>query len=145
MILSAADQSRFPKAARYIRFVLPTVIDIPVMVRAMNRFGQLDRAAFRRALGWGAQPTIRIVAGLDACGSFTPRPGNNVIQIRESIFTRFEAGRGYLRTRAGWAPALGVNILHEMCHWGDNLDGVQFAGEEGQEFELVVYGRDMTC
>jgi hypothetical protein len=145
MILSGPDQTRFPQATRYVRYVLPTVINIPVIVRAMERFAQLDRAAFRRALGWGAQPTIEIVPDLDACGSFTPTPGNNVIQIRESIFTDFEAGRGYLRTRYGWVPALGLNILHETVHWGDNLDGVDFPGEEGDLFELAVYGVDLGC
>ena len=145
MILSAANQARFPRSTRYLRNELPQVIRIPVIVRAMQTTGQLNRASFRVALSWGTQPTIRVVPGLAACGSFTPTPGNNVIEIREQIFVDHEAGRGLLFTRAGRVPALGLNVLHEMVHWGDNLDGVDRPGEEGDEFEMLVYGRNLGC
>ena len=145
MTLSAADQTRFPKATRYLKNVLPAVIRIPVIVRAMQTTGQLNRAQFREALRWGTEPTISIVPGLAACGSFTPTPGNNTLEIRESIFVDFEAGRGQLVARAGNVPALGLNVLHEMVHWGDNLDGIDRPGEEGDEFELLVYGRNLGC
>ena len=75
----------------------------------------------------------------------SPTPGNNVIDVREKIFKDFEAGRGQLAARAGRVPALGVNILHEMVHWGDNRDGVDRPGEEGDEFEMLVYGRNLAC
>lgn len=145
MILSPADQTRFPKATRYVKNELPKVIHAPAIVNAMRTTGQLTSASFRTALRWGSQPTIKIVPGLSACAQFTPTPGNNVIEISERIFTDFEAGRGRLVARAGNVPALGVNILHEMVHWGDNLDGVDRAGEEGEEFELLVYGRNLSC
>ena len=145
MILLAADQTRFPKATRYLKTVLPSVADNAAIASAMLRTAQLNRAAFRAALTWGASPEIRVVPGLAACGSFTPTPGNNTIEIRESIFVDFEAGRGQLRTRAGRVAALGLNVLHEMVHWGDNLDGVDRPGEEGDEFEGLVYGRNLGC
>lgn len=145
MTLSGTDQARFPKSTRYLKHELPKVIDIPVIVSAMRTTGQLNKTQFRNALKWGTNPVIRVVPGLDACGSFTPTPGNNTIEIRESIFTDFEAGRGYLRARAGNVPALGVNVLHEMVHWGDNLDGVDRPGEEGDEFEMLVYHVNLGC
>lgn len=145
MRMSPADVTRFPESARYVRNVLPTVIDIPVIVRAMRRTGQLNRVQFRMALRWGTDPLIMIVPGMAACGQFTPTPANNTIEIREAIFTEFEAGRGRLAARAGNVFALGLNILHEMVHWGDNRDGVDRDGEEGDEFELLVYGRNLGC
>lgn len=145
MIMTAADQARFPRATRYLRRVLPTVINIPVIVRAMRIHGQLDRAAFRNALMWGTQPTISIVAGLPVCGRFIGVPGNNTILIAEDIFTDFEAGRGQLRAAAGNVPALGVNVLHEMVHWGDNADGVHAAADAGDAFEMLVYRRNLGC
>jgi hypothetical protein len=146
--LSFFSRLRYPKSTHYIRCSLPTVISVPSIVRAMKKYGQLDKEAFRLALAWGNSPTIEIVAGLDACASFTPTPGNNTIQIRQSIFDDFEAGRGWLLARAGWVAALGVNILHETVHWGDNLDGVDWDegdGEEGEAFEMDVYGRNLSC
>lgn len=145
MILRPADQIRFPKSTRYIRRSLPRVINVPVIVRAMQTTGQLNRAQFQLALTWGINPTINIVAGLPSCASFTPTPGNNIIKIQESIFHDFEAGRGFLRARGRKVQALGVNILHEMVHWGDNKDGIDRPGEEGDEFELLVYGVNLAC
>ena len=150
MRLSLADQARFRGATRYIRHVLPTVIEIAVIRRAMARFGELNRTEFREALRWGADPLIEVVPGLGSCASFSSTTPDR-IRLREQIFTEFEAGRGYLRSVHGLVPALGLNILHEMCHWGDFLDGVQQTNpdgtlfEEGQAFELTVYGRDLAC
>ncbi|MCH7559811.1 MAG: hypothetical protein IIC67_00320 [Thaumarchaeota archaeon] len=36
---------------------------------------------------------------------------------------------------------VGVTILHEYVHYGDNIDGVDYPGEEGQLFEIDVYGQ----
>ena len=36
---------------------------------------------------------------------------------------------------------VGVTILHELTHWGDDQDGVDRPGEEGEEFEIKVYGK----
>lgn len=114
------------------------------------RFGELNTDAFREALRWDNDPLIEVVAGLAACASFSAAKPDR-IELREQIFLDFEAGRGYLRSVHGFVPALGVNILHEMCHWGDMRDGVQQTNadgtlfEEGQAFELTVYGRDLTC
>lgn len=150
MRLSLTDQGRFPQSTRYIRRVLPTVIDNSFISRAMERFGELDRDAFRDALRWDNDPLILPVAGLEPCARFVPANPDQ-IELREQIFTDFEAGRGYLRSVHGLVPALGVNILHEMCHWGDLRDGVQQTNddgtlfEEGQAFELQVYGRDLQC
>ena len=150
MRLSLANQGRFPQSARYIRRVLPTVIDNIWIRRAMERFGELDIDAFREALRWDTDPLIVPVPGLAACARFSASTPDQ-IELRETIFTDFEAGRGYLRSIHGLVPALGVNILHEMCHWGDMRDGVQRTNadgtlfEEGQAFEMAVYGRDLQC
>ena len=150
MRMSPVNQTRFPQSARYIRRVLPTVIDNIWIRRAMARFGELDTDAFREALRWDTDPLIVPVPGLASCASFSAANPDQ-IELREQIFTDFEAGRGYLRSVHGLVPALGVNILHEMCHWGDMRDGVQQTNadgtlfEEGQAFEIAVYGRDLQC
>ena len=150
MRLSLVDQGRFPQSTRYIRRVLPTVIENVWIRRAMARFGELNTAAFREALRWENDPLIVVNPGLAACASFSATNPDQ-IELREQIFTDFEAGRGQLRSVHGLVPALGVNILHEMCHWGDMRDGIQQTNadgtlfEEGQAFELAVYGRDLQC
>ncbi len=150
MNLSALDQRRFPLSTKYIKQVLPQVANNVTIRRAMARFGQLNLLAFRQALRWGTDPLIVPQLHLAACASFSGTQPNQ-ITLRESIFTDFEAGRGRLHANSGTVPALGVNILHEMTHWGDFLDGTQQRNpdgtlfEEGHAFELAVYGRDLTC
>lgn len=145
MILSPADQRAYPRCAAYIRNTLPNVVNNATIRNAINTTGQLNRAQLTRALTWGHQPTIRVVT-MTSCGRFTPTPGNNVIEIATRVFRDFEAGRGRIRLRrGGTALALEVNILHELVHWGDNLDGVDRPGEEGDEFEMLVYGQNIAC
>lgn len=145
MILSAADQALYPISSRYIRRELPKVVNVPVIRNAIATTGQLNTAQLTTALRWGSQPTIRI-AVMASCASFTPTPGNNTIQVSRRIFVNHEAGRGRLVTGSGRrVAALGVNILHEMVHWGDNLDGVDRPGEEGDEFEQLVYRANLSC
>ncbi len=144
MRMSAADQRTYPKAARYIRYDLPSVANMPVVASAMQKTGQLSQAAFASALTWGNNPSIRIVV-MAACGQFTPTPGNNVIEIAKRVFVGFERGRGLLAASSGPVYALGINLLHELVHWGDNLDGVDRPGEEGDEFEQLIYGVNLGC
>ncbi len=145
MNLSKANQAKFPKSTRYLKKVLPSVGHMPVIVKAMKKTGQLDQAQFQLALTWGTNPMIQPVPGLVACASFTHTPGNHMIKLREKIFSDFEAGKGNLVAAAGNVPALGLNILHEMVHWGDNRDGVLRAGEAGDEFEMLVYRANLGC
>ena len=146
MKMSRSDQRKYPRCTQYIKHQLPQVIQVPVIVQAMKRCGQLTMAQFRVALAWGTHPTIRVVALPGACAQFYPRPGNHVIEISPGVMKNHEAGRGLLTTGTGrTVAALGVNILHEMVHWGDNADGADRPGESGDEFEQLVYRINLGC
>jgi hypothetical protein len=56
----------------------------------------------------------------------------------------FEDGRGLVTASAGKVYLIGVVMLHELVHWGDDQDGVDRPGEEGKEFETAVYGSAIT-
>ncbi len=154
MIISAADQTRYPKFARYVRNTLPTIANIGSMRRAFLRYAQMDRAALRRALAWGNQPTLSIVAiasppGSFTNGRFTPNSGSNTIELNEILVAAFESGSpphlAYTQNAAGdRMPRVGVTILHELVHWGDDQDGIDYPGEEGELFETAVYGINTT-
>ena len=47
-------------------------------------------------------------------------------------FERSSGGNVLLQT-------IGATILHELVHWGDDQDGVDYPGEEGELFEKHVY------
>ncbi len=136
------DITRYPKFARYVRTSIPRIMDNKSIVKAMQEIGQLDRATLQRALKWNEGPDVRVVDLAGAYGEFTPDARSNEIRIDTQLVSDFEAGRGVRKTRNGGNVYLaGVTLLHELAHWGDDKDGLDRAGEEGEEFERRVYGR----
>ena len=142
-----SDKSRYPKFAQYVRCALPEVVNVRPIVRAFQKYGQIDRATLKRALAWDAQPRIEITDLEDAFGEFNGSIDANLIKIDTTVVEDFEAGRGIRKTRSGHPVYLaGVTLLHELVHWADNIDGIDFDGsdggsqEEGDRFEIDVYG-----
>jgi len=57
------------------------------------------------------------------------------MRLHKSLVEKFEKSSGdrvLLKT-------VGATILHELVHWGDDQDGVDYPGEEGELFEKHVY------
>ena len=154
MIISNADQITYPKLTQYVRYSLPGIANIASMRRAFRRYAQMDRATLQRALAWGNQPTLQIVTlasppGSFINGEFTPSIGSNEIRLNIILVNAFESGApaqlAYTRNAAGQRmPRVGVTILHELVHWGDDQDGIDYPGEEGELFETEVYGINTT-
>ena len=141
MKMSAADQAGFPKLTQYVRYSLPKVADVPIIRSAMLEIAQLNHAKLKQALAWGNEPTLKVTSLAGALGEFTPDIGSNEIRVDTHVVQEFEAGRGWRNARAGRVLLVGVTILHELTHWGDDQDGVDRPGEEGEEFERKVYGK----
>ena len=154
MIISAVDQTTYPRFTRYVRRSLPSVANSASMRRAFLRFAQMNRVTLQRALGWGNHPTLSIVpiaspAGRFVNGQFTPNTGSNTIRLNQILVAAYEAGAppnlAFTQNAAGSTmPRVGVTILHELVHWGDDRDGVDYPGEEGELFEAAVYGINTT-
>jgi len=140
MKMSHADIASYPKFSKYVRFSLPQVIKVPAIVRAMQTIGQLNKATLTRALTWGSDPSIKVVALAGEYGEFTPDVHSNEIRINSTLVADFEAGRDLRAVRGGHAHLAGITVLHEMIHWGDDQDGIDRPGEEGEEFERLIYG-----
>ena len=111
----------------------------------------MDRATLRRALAWGNQPTLVFVAMSTASatfqgGEFIPDIHSNDLRINAAVAAAFEAGAPprlmWTRNQRGDRfPLIASSILHELVHWGDDQDGIDFPGEEGDLWEQDVYGR----
>jgi len=140
MKMISVDIKAYPKLAHYVKNDLHKVIDVPSIVSAMNKIAQLNRAKLKIALSWNSGPTIKIAPLVGAYGEFTPNTKSNEIRIQEKMVREFEAGRGKRVSRAGNVYLVGVTLLHELVHWGDDQDGIDRPGEEGSEFERLIYG-----
>jgi len=142
MKMTHADIVAYPRFARYVRKSIPEIIHVRPIVRAMQEIGQINRATLQRAVKWGQGPDINITPLAGAYGQFTPNVGSNEIRIDKGVVEDFEAGRGVRRTSRGRKVFLvGVTLLHELIHWGDDKDGIDRPGEEGNEFEIRIYGK----
>ncbi len=141
MKMSAADIKTYPKMAYYVKNDLPDVVKAPGMMSAMRKIGQLKKNKLMAALKWGQGPTIKVTALVNAVGEFTPNIKSNEIRVDTNLVRNFESGRGIRKSRAGNVYLLGVTLLHELVHWGDDQDGVDRNGEEGAEFEKLIYGK----
>ena len=147
MKMSNTDITSYPKFAYYVRKNIPEVINVRSIVNAMRQIGQLDRAALQRALRWGENPTIKITTLSDGTyGEFTPDISSNELRIHKGLVEDFETGRPQRQrtSSGGHVYFIGVVLLHELIHWGDDQDGIDRPGEEGKEFERVVYGSQIT-
>lgn len=142
MKMTHQDQVKYPKFTRYVRYSLPTVVDVKSIVAAFQKYGQIDRATLKRALEWGNEPHITIKVLVGAVGEFNASVDSNEINIHDGIVQEFEGGHGLRKTKYNKQVYLvGVTLLHELVHWADNIDGIDFPDEEGEQFEKDVYGQ----
>ncbi len=136
------DQVKYPKFTQYVRYALPQVVESKAIVAAFQKYGQIDRATLKRALKWDNEPHITIKALVGAVGLFDFSVDANEINIHDGIVQEFEDGHGLRKTKYDKKVYLvGVTLLHELVHWADNLDGIDFPDEEGEQFEKDVYGQ----
>ena len=140
MRMLPADVRQYPKLAFYVKINLPQVMNVPAIVREMNRIGNINKIQLRSALTWGRGPQIKVTNLTGAYGEFSPGIKSNELRINIALVTDFENGKGRRIARAGNIYLIGVTLLHELVHWGDDQNGIDRAGEEGEEFERSVYG-----
>jgi len=155
MRMSPADIRRFPKFHYYISTNMPVVSQVRVIIDTMLALateGQGAGAAATRqqiedALVWNQGPLIRIVLNLQSGGQrvnglYDPTDPE-VIQVDQTRVTNFERGRNHRGVTAQGRQVflVGVTLLHELTHWLDNRDGLDNPLEEGDEYEMRVYGQ----
>ncbi len=141
MQISASDQTAFPKLKQYVKNEIPKLVQLPIIRAAMFDIGQINHAMLLKVLKFGQGPMLKVTPLIGAVGEFTPDIGSNEIRLDTDMVKEFEAGRGLRNAKAGRVFLVGVTILHELVHWGDDQDGIDRPGEEGEEFERRVYGK----
>jgi len=153
MNLSAADQTSYPALTQYVKIALPKVMDVPLIVSNMKKYGSLSAAQLREALKWGSNPTIIVkdlnlhtcgAAGTGAWGCFRAA-SPTLLEIRKDLVEDFEKsltkGKDNKNAKGQIVYVVGATILHELCHWGNNQAGVAEAAEMGLAFEKATYGK----
>ena len=153
MKFSADDRKTYPRLYRYIRYSMPDVANVGTIVNNLSTYGSLSRAQSRTALAWGNNPLVVIArlgggqCGVPAANGCFRAGSPDQIEIDEGRALEFERGDAAAieQTASGRnVYVVGTTLLHEMCHWGRQLNGTPYtAGEEGVDFEVATYGRNV--
>lgn len=142
MIMKIVDQGTYPNFTRYMKKSMPTVATNKFIVAAFKKYGQIDGTTLKRALKWGELPNINIALDPDNYGTFNGDVDPDTINLDSDTVKTFEDGGGYVKNKWGLnVPLIGAKFLHELIHWADFRDGIDFPGEEGEQFETDVYGK----
>lgn len=130
----------YEKLAHYLSNDFQECYKVPSIAYALKETGQANRNKLRFAMRWGQIPNVNVTTLVGAYGEFTPGIGSNEIRLDTNLVLEFEAGKGIRKARAGNVYKVGVILLHELTHWCDDQDGIDYPAEEGNEFERLVYG-----
>ncbi|PIQ87429.1 MAG: hypothetical protein COV74_00725, partial [Candidatus Omnitrophica bacterium CG11_big_fil_rev_8_21_14_0_20_45_26] len=122
---------RFPKAASFLENLK---VRTESEYEAFKRYGQANRSDVDLAFEPGKGPIVKGESLERAFGQFAPGIGSNELSINNKLLGDYETGV------SGSEGMLEVTAKHEMTHYFDDLDNIDFPGEEGNSFERDVYG-----
>jgi hypothetical protein len=149
MKLTADDQTNFPNLTHYLRHDFPLLIGNAVITAGLRRFGSMNSAQARSALMWDTDPLV-VITDLDngQCGvpsAVGCTRDTTHIEIDDDVVAEFEKNANDNLRLTGFGRHVfltGVTLLHEMCHWGNRVNGtVETDGDAGEKFENAVYGK----
>lgn len=152
MKFSAVDSARYQKTRQYIEHEIPKLKSNWTIIRNLRTYASLTTIQAQDALTWNKGPQVlptNLAAG--QCGSRAAngcfrRSAPNKLEIAFLTVLQFEgrAPSSLDRTTAGRdVYIIGTTLLHELCHWGNNLNGAIYSGAEaGRDFEIATYGRN---
>lgn len=135
-----ALSKKYEKLAHYMSNDFERSYEVPRIAFASRKLGQINHSKLKLALWWGRGPHVNVTPLASAYGEFTPNIGSKEIRLDATLVQYFEAGRGIRRARAENVYHVGVVLLHELTHWCDDQDGIDYPVEETDEFKRLLYG-----
>lgn len=146
-------ENDFPKFTEYVKNQIPTLKDNITIINAIKTYTNLTTEEVKSAFEYGKGPIIEI-AQLDnfpncsicdsaTLGHFNGATDANKFYIDIDLIMDLENTAPGSSLADAFAFLIGVTLLHEYVHLGDNLDGIDYDGEEGLLFEQDVYGQSV--
>ena len=146
-------ESTYPKLTEYLKNKLPTLKNNSFILNKIEEITDAPLADIKYHLEWGNGPEINIQQ-LDDYNDDTDwrttalydRVNHPDKIILDSDFiNNIENSDDEQYVEDGLIFYLGAVILHEYVHFLDNLDGIDYPGEEGTIFEINTYGQDLNA
>lgn len=138
---------KYPKLHQYIRDQVPKLASVSIFINNLRIYSSLTSTQSHQALAWGNDPLVVVSDryGFSANGFFDPATPDKIYlsRFRADHFERGDPGAFDINIKTKKVYVVGTTILHELCHWGNHLNGVSYSGTEaGKNFEIAVYGHD---
>jgi Metallopeptidase toxin 3 len=148
MKLNPDDETNHGKLKYYLSKNFPDLASNPTILSALVKHGALTKSQAVNALLYGTPPLVLIkdLSG-GSCGGVSAlgcTRNSTEIEVDSATVDEFENDtKSNIRqtTRGRDVFLLGVTILHELCHWGHNLNGKAEVGHAGDNIENALYGR----
>jgi RHS repeat-associated protein len=127
--------SNYPKAAKFIESQFARN---QKEYNSFKKYGQADKKAVDKALTKGQGPTVSTYKDMGTTnGTFSPGIGSQTLNISDYVLGKFEVGD------PGARLLLESTLKHELTHYFDDQNEMDYPGEEGKAFEQDVYGQDV--
>jgi RHS repeat-associated protein len=140
-------EKKYPRLTNYIKDGIQSIASNPTILAALSKFSEQSPDQIKNALEYGQGPTIIVTdnfrTSTPKLGEFTPFQGNDWFKIADTdLVQKLENATG--DERDVYTVMVGITVLHEYAHYGDDQDGRDIPGEEGTQFEKAAYGQDFT-
>jgi hypothetical protein len=153
MKMSDGDIHKYESFAHYVHYDMPKLVHNTVIIHNLMTKGNLTEAQAKHALLWGTEPLIVITdlssgqCGVPSAYGCTRKANLNQIEIDEGTVKDFESAPYSLGVGKNAKGAnvfiVGVTLLHELCHFGNNNNHKVEATEAGAAFETATYGKSV--
>ena len=130
-VFDAQTEKKYPKTVQHINSMKPS----NKAVSAFKKFGQATQKDIDKAFTPCDGPDVNVTSLTGAYGEFSPGINSNTLKIDTKLFENFEKGA------PGSQLLLEATLQHELTHFFDDQDGADYPGEEGELFEINIYGR----
>ena len=141
--ISAEVAKAYPGLKHFLQFGIQAIAKNPTIMNGLKKYGGYSDQEVLEALEFGKGPEIIIGNTDGALGMFIrDEQTKDKLFIDTFLMKRFQKSSGL--DKEIYLLMISITILHEFVHRGDYIKNINRPGEEGDLFEIDVYGEDMN-
>ena len=138
--ISREQAKQYPRLNQYLQKGIQGILNNPAIMKALCIAGRFTNEQIKEMVKYGKGPTINVTQlEKGYYGLFNPGINSTTLNISEDIVNELEHAEGFDAVVSLFL--VGVTILHEFSHYGDDLAGnLERDREDGKVYEENAYG-----
>ena len=138
--ISREQAKQYPRLNQYLQKGIQGILNNPAIMKALRIAGRFTNEQIKEMVKYGKGPTINVTQlEKGYYGLFNPGINSTTLNISEDIVNELEHAEGFDAVVSLFL--VGVTILHEFSHYGDDLAGnLERDREDGKVYEENAYG-----